>query len=84
MSVDNINDLKEAKEILLKSQLDKASDKYKNQTAVDKTGYLTSLNGLKVNEESYIGDLKRARLVLKSATNTTPNNPEVWMCAARV
>ena len=31
-----------------------------------------------------MGDLKRARLVLKSATTTTPNNPDVWMCAARV
>lgn len=48
--VEGINDLGEAKGIILKSKLDKASDNVSGQTVVDKTGYLTSLNSFKIND----------------------------------
>jgi pre-mRNA-processing factor 6 len=31
-----------------------------------------------------IGDMSKARLLLKSAMNSNPKNPDIWISAARV
>ena len=39
---------------------------------------------LKVNSESEVGDIKKARLLLKSVTTTNPKHAPGWIAAARV
>ncbi len=53
------------------------------QASVDKIGYLTQLNTNKINPEM-IGDVSKARLLLKSAMLSNPKNPDIWVSAARV
>jgi hypothetical protein len=31
-----------------------------------------------------IGDIKKARMLLKSAMSSNPKNPDIWLSAARV
>jgi pre-mRNA-processing factor 6 len=64
----------------LKSKLDNVEQK---QSTVDRVGYLTQLNTSKMDPEM-LGDLTRARLLLKSAVQSNPKNPDIWMSAARV
>jgi pre-mRNA-processing factor 6 len=37
-------------------------------------GYLTDLNSVVVNSKEEIGDLKKARLIMKSAVNSNPKS----------
>jgi pre-mRNA-processing factor 6 len=53
------------------------------QNSVDKIGYLTQLNTTKINPDM-IGDVAKARLLLKSAMLSNPKNPDIWISAARV
>ena len=50
---------------------------------VDKVGYMTELNTHKLDSE-FIGDVKKARILLKSALSSNPKNPDIWLSAARV
>jgi pre-mRNA-processing factor 6 len=54
------------------------------QTNVDPKGYLTDLNSLKINSEAEIGDIKKARLLLKSVITTNPRHPPGWIAFARL
>jgi pre-mRNA-processing factor 6 len=42
------------------------------------------LNSIKVNTEAEIGDIKKARLLLKSVTTTNPKHGPGWIAAARL
>lgn len=82
--IEGVNDLGQAKNILLESKLDQASGSVSALPKIDKVGYITSLNCFKASDEAYLGDLKKARLLLKSAISTNPKNAETWVSAARV
>jgi len=83
-TVTNLNDIGEAREAALGIKLDKASDSVSGQTVVDPKGYLTSLSTLDVSKDADIGDIKKARLLLKSVTTTNPKDAPGWIAAARL
>ena len=45
---------------------------------------MTDLNSLKINTDSEINDIKRARTLLKSVITNNPNSSAGWIAAARV
>ena len=82
-----LTDLKsigEARGAVLSVKLDQMSDSVEGQTVVDPKGYLTDLNSIKVSTEAEIGDIKKARLLLKSVTSTNPGHGPGWIAAARL
>ena len=52
----------------------KASDSVTGQTVVDPKGYLTDLQSLTPSSGGDIGDIKKARLLLKSVITTNPKH----------
>jgi pre-mRNA-processing factor 6 len=86
-SVLPLTDLKaigQARNSVLSVKLDQMSDSVLGQTVVDPKGYLTDLNSVKVSTEAEIGDIKKARLLLKSVTQTNPGHGPGWIAAARL
>jgi pre-mRNA-processing factor 6 len=82
-----LTDLKsigEARGAVLSVKLDQMSDSVGGQTVVDPKGYLTDLNSVAVSTEAEIGDIKKARLLLKSVTQTNPGHGPGWIAAARL
>lgn len=61
-----------------------AGDSVTGQSNVDPKGYLTDLGHIKISTDAEIGDIKRARTLLKSVVNTNPNNAPGWVAAARL
>ena len=45
---------------------------------------MTDLNGLKINSETEINDLKKARALLKAIITSNPKSTSGWIAAARV
>ena len=45
---------------------------------------MTDLNSVKLNTESEISDLKKARTLLKSVVQSNPQSSSGWIAAARV
>eukprot|EP01012_Entosiphon_sulcatum_P018062 TRINITY_DN22807_c0_g1_i1.p1 TRINITY_DN22807_c0_g1~~TRINITY_DN22807_c0_g1_i1.p1 ORF type:complete len:943 (-),score=212.04 TRINITY_DN22807_c0_g1_i1:27-2855(-) len=82
--VTDLRAMGEARGSLLSVRLKQISDSVTGQTVVDPKGYLTNLNSKKVTSDAEIGDLKRARLLLKSVTTTNPSHGPGWIAAARV
>eukprot|EP00616_Rhizochromulina_sp_CCMP1243_P000449 CAMPEP_0118989306 /NCGR_PEP_ID=MMETSP1173-20130426/47770_1 /TAXON_ID=1034831 /ORGANISM="Rhizochromulina marina cf, Strain CCMP1243" /LENGTH=993 /DNA_ID=CAMNT_0006940291 /DNA_START=51 /DNA_END=3035 /DNA_ORIENTATION=- len=76
--------LAQARGTVLSLKLDKMSDSVTGQTVVDPKGYLTDLNSIKISSEAEVGDIKKARLLLKSVTTTNPKHAPGWIAAARV
>ncbi|RLN71929.1 hypothetical protein BBJ28_00015319 [Nothophytophthora sp. Chile5] len=76
--------LAEARGAVLSHKLDKMSDSISGQTVVDPKGYLTDLNSLKLTSDAEIGDIKKARLLLRSVTMTNPKHGPGWIAAARL
>lgn len=79
-----VTGLAEARGAVLSLRLDKMSDSVSGQTVVDPKGYLTDLNSLKLTSDAEIGDIKKARLLLKSVTMTNPKHGPGWIAAARL
>ncbi len=50
---------------------------------MNRLNYQTSLEQLNVNAP-FANDVKKAKLLLKSARMTNPNNPDIWLSAAKV
>ena len=73
-----------ARESKLGSKLDRLSDDVGGQTVVDPRGYMTGLGALNVSSDAEVGDVKRARLLLSSVTNTNPQHAQGWIAAARL
>lgn len=69
---------------LLGQKLDIANDTMPAQTSVNVDNYLNKLSGVKVTSESEIGDIKKARLLLRSVTQTNPKHAPGWIAAARL
>ncbi|RCV17769.1 hypothetical protein SETIT_3G246400v2 [Setaria italica] len=69
---------------VLSLKLDRLSDSVSSLTVVDPTGYLTDLKSMKITSDAEISDIKKARLLLKSVTQTNPKHPPGWIAAARL
>eukprot|EP00871_Galdieria_phlegrea_P002713 jgi/Galph1/3442/GphlegSOOS_G2112.1 len=74
----------EGRGAVLGLKLDRVSDSVSGQTVVDPKGYLTELAGMQITSESEIGDIKKARMLLKSVTLTNPKHAPGWIAAARL
>jgi pre-mRNA-processing factor 6 len=74
----------EAREVVLGAKLDRISDSLSGQTNIDPKGYLTGLDSILLKSEAEIGDIKKARILLKSITSTNPKNAQGWIAAARL
>ena len=83
-SQSSLTNLSDARGTVLSLKLDKMSDSVTGQTVVDPKGYLTDLNSMKINSDAEVGDIKKARLLLKSVTTTNPKHGPGWIAAARL
>ncbi|KAL3802177.1 hypothetical protein HJC23_001721 [Cyclotella cryptica] len=80
----NLSGLAEARSTVMTMSLDKMSDSVTGQTVVDPKGYLTSLSSVKIASAAEVGDVNKARLLLKSVRDTNPKHAPGWIAAARV
>ncbi|KAL7521050.1 hypothetical protein ACHAWX_005739 [Stephanocyclus meneghinianus] len=80
----NLSGLAEARSTVMTMSLDKMSDSITGQTVVDPKGYLTSLSSVKIASAAEVGDVNKARLLLKSVRDTNPKHAPGWIAAARV
>jgi len=64
--------------------LDRMADSVSGQTVVDPKGYLTDLSSITLSSDAEIGDIKKARMLLKSVINTNPKHAPGWVAAARL
>ncbi|KAG0376876.1 hypothetical protein BGX24_007069 [Mortierella sp. AD032] len=80
----NFREIGEANKQVLGLRLDRMADSASGQTTIDPKGYLSGLNSVVVKSEAEIGDLKRARLLLKSVITTNPKHAPGWIAAARL
>lgn len=62
----NLSELGEARKMNLGLKLDKMSSSVMGTTAINKNGYLTDLNALKINSATEINDIRKAKLLMKS------------------
>ena len=53
-------------------------------TQLDREGYMTDLNSLKISSETEINDYKKARALLKAIITSNPKSTSGWIAAARV
>ena len=79
-----VGGLAQARGTVLSLKLDKMSDSVTGQTVVDPKGYLTDLNAIKLNSDAEVGDIKKARILLRSVTTTNPKHGPGWIAAARL
>ena len=82
--VTNMSGLGAARGTVLGMSLDKMSDSVSGQTVVDPKGYLTSLSNTKIATTAEVGDINKARLLLKSVRDTNPKHGPGWIASARV
>lgn len=80
----NIRGLGAARGTVLGMSLDKMSDSVSGQTVVDPKGYLTSLGNTQIASSAEVGDINKARLLLKSVRDTNPKHGPGWIASARV
>eukprot|EP00939_MAST-03C_sp_MAST-3C-sp1_P003489 g3489.t1 len=79
-----LTDISQAREEQLRSKLDRMADSVSGQTVVDPKGYMTKLSGVKVTSEADIGDIKKARKLMRSVTQTNPKHGPGWIAYARL
>ena len=60
------------------------ADSVSGQTVVDPKGYLTDLKSMKISSDAEVGDIKKARTLLRSVTATNPKHAPGWVAAARL
>lgn len=80
----NMAGLSAARNTVLGMSLDRMSDSATSSNIIDRTGYLTSLSSNRATTEADIGDINKARLLLKSVRETNPRHAPGWIAAARV
>lgn len=69
---------------VLEHNLDLLGEGSVSRTRVDHDGYLSAMIGSSISSETEIGDIKKARLLLKSVTSTNPRHAPGWIAAARL
>ncbi|KAK9864076.1 hypothetical protein WJX84_010213, partial [Apatococcus fuscideae] len=80
----NLTEIGKGRRTVIGLNLDRMADSVNGQTVVDPKGYLTDLKSMKLSSDAEIGDIKRARTLLKSVTNTNPKHAPGWVAAARL
>ena len=80
----NLTDIGEGRRKVVSINLDRMADSVSGQTVVDPKGYLTDLNSITLTSDAEIGDIKKARTLLKSVINTNPKHAPGWVAAARL
>lgn len=80
----NLNELGEARKMNLGLKLDKMAGSVMGTSNVNKSGYITDLDALKVNSASEINDIKKAKLLMKSVRKNHPDSPYGWISSARI
>ncbi|KAI9296894.1 hypothetical protein K502DRAFT_363769 [Neoconidiobolus thromboides FSU 785] len=81
----NFVEIGQARDKVLGLKLDQMSfDSASGKSTIDPRGYLTDLNSLNIKSDAEIGDIKKARLLLKSVTGTNPKHAPGWIAAARL
>eukprot|EP00005_Dracoamoeba_jomungandri_P004683 CAMPEP_0174258100 /NCGR_PEP_ID=MMETSP0439-20130205/7161_1 /TAXON_ID=0 /ORGANISM="Stereomyxa ramosa, Strain Chinc5" /LENGTH=930 /DNA_ID=CAMNT_0015341477 /DNA_START=56 /DNA_END=2848 /DNA_ORIENTATION=- len=83
-TVTDLNQIGAARKTVLNLKLHQVSDSVSGQTVVDPKGYLTDLNSIAVTTDAEIGDIKKARLLLKSVITTNPSHAPGWIATARL
>lgn len=74
-----------ARQTLFSIELDRAQGKAGGSTtSINKEGYMTDLNSMKINSDTEINDIKKARALLKAVISSNPNSTSGWIAAARV
>lgn len=79
--------ISKARDDLLKVKLDQAGsrvDSASGKTTIDPKGYLTDLGSTILKTDAEIGDIKKARELLKSVITTNPKHGPGWIALARV
>ena len=71
---------------LFSIELDRVQEKEKigTVTSINKQGYMTDLDSMKINSETEINDLKKARALLKAVISSNPKSTSGWIAAARI
>jgi pre-mRNA-processing factor 6 len=82
--VTNMSGLGAARETVLGMSLDKMSTESGSKSVIDPQGYLTSLSNNKIATTAEVGDINKARLLLKSVRDTNPKHGPGWIASARV
>lgn len=73
----------QARNTLMDLKLNQVSDSVTGQTVIDPKGYLTDLQSMIPSiGTTDIGDIKKARLLLKSVRETNPHHPPAWIASA--
>lgn len=80
----NLTSVGEGRRTVIGLSLDKMADSVSGQTVVDPKGYMTDLGSIQVKSDAEIGDIKKARMLLKSVINTNPRHAPGWVAAARL
>ncbi|CAL8466925.1 g6461 [Coccomyxa elongata] len=80
----NLTDIGAGRRQVVTINLDRMADSVSGQTVVDPKGYLTDLNSITLTSDAEIGDIKKARTLLKSVINTNPKHAPGWVAAARL
>ncbi|KAL3821500.1 hypothetical protein ACJIZ3_007405 [Penstemon smallii] len=82
--VPDLTSVGEGRGTVLSLKLDRLSDSVSGLTVVDPKGYLTDLKSMKITSDAEVSDINKARLLLKSVTQTNPKHPHGWIAAARL
>lgn len=80
----NLTEIGAGRRQVVTINLDRMADSVSGQTVVDPKGYLTDLNSITLTSDAEIGDIKKARTLLKSVINTNPKHAPGWVAAARL
>ena len=83
-AITNMSGVGAARGKVLGMSLDSMSDSVSGHTVVDPQGYLTSLSSTKIATAAEVGDIIKARLLLKSVRDTNPKHGPGWIASARV
>ncbi|GAX76424.1 hypothetical protein CEUSTIGMA_g3869.t1 [Chlamydomonas eustigma] len=74
----------EGRGTMLRLKMDRMADSVSGQTVVDPKGYLTDLKSMMLRSDADIADIKKARLLLKSVTQTNPHHAPGWIAIVRL
>lgn len=84
-AVADLTQIGKARTGMLNVMLEKASDSVTGQTVIDPKGYLTDLQSMtSVRSATEVGDIQKARLLLKRLISTNPKHGPGWIAAARL
>ncbi|EGG14571.1 TPR repeat-containing protein [Cavenderia fasciculata] len=73
-----------ARKTVLDLKLNQVGDSISGKTCVDPKGYLTDLKSQRIASTTEISDIKKARLLFRSVTQTNPKHAPGWIASAKL